>query len=109
MKKLSIFCVVLQIGLLTSCHRPQQTQTNVIEEKSSLIQTWYGKDHFDTPQAEASQESSDATPSQFLTPGGMVTPPPSMQTESTLTEQHVENFFSQFVFDSPQIDLKETP
>lgn len=73
---------------LTSCHKKKTSRPlNVMENKKSLVNRWYGKDHFDrNPESdkEKSLNKTDTDDSVEIDAGEM-TPPPTQPDSSEPT------------------------
>lgn len=102
MKIQRLLVCLTTLGLFTSCQsRPQKETASIIDEPTSIIQQWYGPDHFDPPKETPAEDSSNAP----VTPAGSVFSKEFLETHPMDAVPEQDSFFSHYLFhDISEID-----
>lgn len=104
MKK-HLFFTLFATMLLTACQNKKQQNVSIIEEKKSLIQNWYGSEHFTVEKTQDTEEEEDTT--SFMTPGGKVMNTPNPPSSTQPAPSVKESFFSHYLFEESKSSLED--
>ncbi len=103
MKKSALLLILFPL-LLVSCGKDKNKNDNVsvLENSHSLINQWFGEDHYKEDDAPVKKKSGSTaeedSPPLLVTPGGLVSSFEEGIAASSSTPQEVQPCFSQYLF-----------
>ncbi len=109
MKKLTLLLILFPL-FLGSCGKEKNTNNvSVLENSSSLINQWFGEDHYkeDNIAKKKPCGSDEDSPPLVETPGGLVSSLDEVLPAASSTSQEDQPCFSQYLFTQNSLKLSD--